>query len=346
MRLPARRDEHDEVLRTLQDLEAEVAPDSDGRPAASPDHVLYVVNTGHLCPYGEPEEPRTDAPVPRFDSSRADGEGVRVSVVDTGWWPKAATQHTWLHAGVVADPQDIEVINQAAIQEYGGHGTFVAGIVKCAAPSAHVQVEGALTHGGAVLESEIVEQLHQAYHEHGDPQLISISAGTHSRNNFRLIGFDALADALGVLGTKTLVIAAAGNDSSTKPFWPAAFGWAVGVGAVDPDAKVAKYSNHGPWVKVYARGTDHVNAFPVGTYTCYEPQNIHNGVPDVRNFKGLAQWSGTSFATPVVTGLIAAEMSRSGNLKDPSAAYATVFGAGIPGTDPDGNAITIVGPLT
>jgi hypothetical protein len=345
IQLPPRRDGEDEVLRTLKDLESVVRPDGD-KSAASPDHILYVTNWGQLCPYGEPEEPPTDVPVPHFNADANDGNGIKVSVVDTGWWPRAAPQHSWLNSGVEARPEDVEVIDPNAIHEYGGHGTFVAGVVRCTAPKVHIQVEGALTHGGAVLESKIVEQLHQAYHEHGDPNLISISAGTNSRGDFRLIAFDALMDDFHERGIPTLVIAAAGNASSSTPFWPAAFDWARGVGAVDPDASVAHYSNYGStWVDVYARGTDHVNAFPVGTYTCYEPQNIHNGVPDVRHFKGLAQWSGTSFATPIVTGLVAAEMSRDTTLS-PQEAFDNVVAAGIDGTDPDGKPIKIVGPLT
>ncbi|GAB4001324.1 S8 family peptidase [Nocardioides ultimimeridianus] len=340
--LPRRRDGEDEVLRTLDELEAAFPPDADGRPVVSPDHVLYVTSVGpHFCPHGEPEEPPTDVPVPRFDPDPDDGAEIRVSVVDTGWWPAAAGQHTWLAHGVVSEPADEEVINQTAIHEYGGHGTFVAGVLRGPAPKAHIQVEGALTHGGAVLESKIVAQLHQAYTERQHPQLISISAGTHSRSDFRLIAFDALMADLLERDIEPLVIAAAGNDGSSSPFWPAAFEWARGVGAVDPDAKVADYSNYGAdWVDVYARGTDHVNAFPVGTYPCYEPANAGQ----VRTFKGLAQWSGTSFATPIVTGLVAAEMSRNPGAKATDA-FAKVVKAGSPGTDPDGNAITIVGPL-
>jgi subtilisin family serine protease len=134
------------------------------------------------------------------------------------------------------------------------------------------------------------------------------------------------------------VVAAAGNDSSSSPFWPAAFEWVTGVGSVDANGHLSDFSNYGDWVNVYARGRDLVNAFPSGTYTCYEPQNIHNGVPDVRHFSSLAQWSGTSFSTPVVTGLIAAAKTPTNTIVDAHKAVmdsATVI---------DGR--KVVGPLT
>lgn len=269
-------------------------------------------------------------------------------MVDTGWW-KAAASHpitkNWV-ADVQADPEDEEVLTGSVIHEYAGHGTFVAGVIKCLAPGARVEVEGALTHGGAVYESDICEQLEQALDEDDLPQLISISAGTYTRKNLGLLGFEILMAKKGADdGVKTIVIAAAGNDESNDPFYPAAYDWVVGVGSVDLDGKRSKFSNYGKWVDVYARGRDLVNAFPVGTYTCHYPENktpqTQSGTPDVRHFDGLARWSGTSFATPMVTGAIAAHMSATGNLDDPKKAYDELFQAAQ--TGPGGE--KIIGPL-
>jgi len=105
-----------------------------------------------------------------------------------------------------------------------------------------------------------------------------------------------------------LIVAAAGNDRTDRPFWPAAFDWVVGVGSLDRDDTVSDFSDHGDWVDIYALGRDHVNAFPTGTYTCYEPPNVGQ----VRQFKNLAKWSGTSFSTPLISGLLAGIMTEHG----------------------------------
>lgn len=347
--LPQRRDGADDVLATLDDLEKSgVIREGE----ATPDHVVYVCILGRMCPATEPEVPRSRRPWPpqaSYDKKLAEDEKIRVAVVDTGLWKQAldSNETPWLESDdVFADGADTENVNGAAIHEYAGHGTFVAGVIECLAPETHIDVEGALPYGGAVYESRICRQIEDALKENR-PHVVSISAGTHTRGGHPMLSFVLLAQ-----NNKfderddVLIVAAAGNDGSNERFWPAAFAehypWVVSVGSVDPDKKVSDFSNYGKdWVSVYARGRNLVNAFPKGTYKCYEPPNVG----EVRKFNGLAQWSGTSFSTPIVTGLIAAEMRDHG--LSARAAWDVVRKTAITHHDSRiGEDIEIVGPLT
>lgn len=292
--LPPGRD----VPEVLDELDAAL-----GVGVATPDHLMWVV-PGSYCPATEPEEPGTKSPLPSVSWATGNGHGVLVSVVDTGWHPPAATDPVtpWL-AGVTGD---VESIDPANIHPYAGHGTFIAGVVRCEAPSAEVRVEGFFPLAGATFESDMVVQLCQAL-ELG-PDIISLSAGTTTRANRPTLSLEVFHQNFLSKVKGTVLVAAAGNDATRAPFWPAAFPWAISVGAIDASGQRASFSNFGSWVDVYALGVDLVNAYPHGDFTCVEPPHVG----DVRHFEGLCRWSGTSFSTPVVAGKIAARMSQTG----------------------------------
>ncbi len=286
------------VTELLAELDSQV-----GIGVATPDHILYVT-PGRACPATEPEEPRTPDPHPALTGDHDAGKGVFVSVVDTGWYPPAESDPLtpWL-AGVTGDA---EVIDPNDIHPYAGHGTFIAGVIRCEAPGTEIRVEGFLPKGGAMFESDMTVQLCQALAL--GPDIISFSAGSTTRDDRPPLSFEVFWENFLRHVKGTVLVAAAGNDSTRAPFWPAAFPWAISVGALDPHGQRADFSNFGSWVDVYALGVDMVNAYPHGTYFTHEPPVVG----EERHFKGLARWSGTSFATPLVAGKIAARMSKTG----------------------------------
>ena len=75
-------------------------------------------------------------------------------------------------------------LNGPDLRPYAGHGTFIAGVVRCVAPETRIYVEGFAiggVGGGGILESDLVVQLEQALRH--DPQVINLSAGCRTRRD-------------------------------------------------------------------------------------------------------------------------------------------------------------------
>lgn len=266
--------------------------------------LLVWVSSVSPCPATEPIEvppgiPPDPAPVP----GDCDGRGVKVLAVDVGW---SESDAYWL-AGVDGDEEvAFEPQNSTDIKPYAGHGTFIAGVIRCIAPRTEIVVKGFLNRAGADFGSNLVVKLEEALAE--NPDLISLSAGTKAGDSARLLAMDVFLEHLSRL-KGVIVVAAAGNDGKREFFFPAASPQTVSVGALGEDRRHrAGFSNYGGWVDVYAPGEDIVNAYLTGRYTCTEFPHEN----EVREFAGMARWSGTSFSTPVVAGLIAGRMSATG----------------------------------
>ncbi|GGW10440.1 protease [Streptomyces capoamus] len=337
------------------------AEDRRGRRLAGRNHVVHIAV--NACPGDEPVPvARTEPANPgAAEDSYDPATAVGVLVVDTGLVHDHRSYPLLAHT--TGDAQLTETDDDGVLHQYVGHGTFIAGVLAAVAPNTDITVRGTLNDAGAVLESEFGALLFEAVDRDGWPDIISLSAGTPSPDADGLIGLDGFLREL--RDQRTLLVAAAGNNGSDTPFWPAAYAalpeyadCVLSVGALRADgASGACFTNHGPWVRVHAPGerlTSALTGFttPVpyvyqhSTYdscrfgadypcTCRYPR--HTGVlsegrestggkPDQVMFDGLAQWSGTSFATPVAAGLVAARMSAYRE-RDPRAAAAGLLAA-------------------
>ena len=315
--LPAARDvDAASVHSVLRDIEA-----VEGPHVAGLDHLFYVCV--HSCAAIEPEPALANAdpvPLPQTAVRSNHGLGVRVEVFDTGLLEDAAARHDWM-AGVTGDVEDPLDAHQR-IRQDAGHGTFAAGCVRATAPAAGVHVvdasrlpgrDSGSAGIGAIFESELAELLHRRLVAPEDsdqpvevPDVLVLNFAGTTHNGAPPVALAALYDSVIQHLKELVIIAPAGNEGDKRKNWPASFAWVVSVGALDENQRrIASWSNRGRSIDVYAPGDRLVNAFATGKY---KPTWDGQDNPEIE-FEGMATWSGTSFATPLVAGLVASRMS-------------------------------------
>jgi subtilisin family serine protease len=270
-------------------------------PLVQPHHVL--VGFGNIM--GNPSSPpRVSGALPPPDPSRlAEGAGVTVGVCDTGIWPDAGVFHpSWLGGSYApeVDDEDALFTHADVLALQGGHGTFVAGVVRQGAPGVSLDPERALNSTGIGDEAMLVDAIGRL---DDNVSIVNLSLGCYTQDDVPSL---PLANAVAALPTKVAVVASAGNSGAARPSWPAALDRVVAVAAVAETAGgivPAEYSNFGSWVDASAIGER--------TSTYVKGRLDLPGVPQ-QQFAGFASWAGTSFAAPYVAGRLAAMMTSDG----------------------------------
>jgi subtilisin family serine protease len=249
---------------------------------------------------------------------------VTVGVLDTG----VRSEHDWLSrydvAGVGADFDESQLGKldhepNTSLDRQAGHGTFIAGIVLQQAPLASVRVASVLDPDGVGDEETIIAGLIAL----SDAEILNLSLGGYSYDDAAPIGIGGLLTSMYEERPDRVIVAAAGNNNASRPFWPAAFKRVIAVAALT-EAKTptrAPFSNFGWWVDACVPG---VNV--KSTFVAWDGMVTTTNAP--ATFKDFAKWAGTSFSAPKVAGTIAALVSRKG-MTPAEAAFTAVYSGGL-----------------
>jgi subtilisin family serine protease len=88
----------------------------------------------------------------------------------------------------------------------------------------------------------------------------------------------------------------------------------LSVGALNPSATKALFSNEAPWVRCWATGAAVVSTFPndvQGAITAGVSPRTDRGALDPDDFRaGFAVWDGTSFAAPLAAAEITSQLIK------------------------------------
>lgn len=220
----------------------------------------------------------------------------------------------------------LDVLEPEGLDLGAGHGTFVAGIIGRVTPAPIVMIR-AFDTDGVGSDHAIARAIRRAAavfeEQSGGRGVLNLSFGVETVSDSA--EDQALRAALDALPPEVVVVAAAGNEDTGRPFWPATSKRTIAVAALAADGAPAAWSNHGPWVDFSTLGEGLAAPYVTGRETqgTGDPGDPFDEYPE--EFTGpnpFAAWEGTSFAAAQVSGEAANLL-----LDDPTTTRAAVVAA-------------------
>lgn len=222
----------------------------------------------------------------------AKGNGVKIGIIDTGIrFSGESPDHEDLSANVfLPSGLNLDLVNNDPIPEdTNGHGTHVAGTAAAVGNNAKGVV-------GVAFDAQIIPIKVIS----GDETFFPYSRLAQGIAAAQVAGCDVVNMSLGgtflskalheaiqeAYSQGIVLVAAAGNNSNSKMFYPAAYPEVMAVGATESTDSRASFSNYGEWVDIAAPGNE-----------------IRSTLGWASNAYG--NLSGTSMASPHVSGAAA-----------------------------------------
>lgn len=210
------------------------------------------------------------------------GSGIKVGVIDTG----ADINHIDLKDRI----KKYKDFTGEGIYDYNGHGTHVCGIIAASknnagitgvAPECELYIAKTFKKDGTGEEDDIIKAINWMIDENVDVINMSFSADCYTKEYYNVIKK--------AYNKNIIMVAAAGNEGEAGIGFPAKFGETICVGAVDIRKHKSNFSSVGERIDVSAAGTDILSCYPNNQY---------------------AILSGTSMATPIISGAVALIQAR------------------------------------
>jgi thermitase len=238
----------------------------------------------------------------------ARGRETKIAIVDSG----IDKDHPDI--GKIAAQKDF-VRGDAVADDRYGHGTHVAGVaaaltdngrgVAGGCPACGLLVAKVLDSRGNTTDATLVSGINWSVNN--GAEVINLSLGG-------LADSDVLDSVNDAAAKGAVIVAAAGNEGTTVPQYPAAYSKAIAVSATNANDDLAGFSSRGNWVDLAAPGTNILSTSAGG---------------------GYYQESGTSASAPFVSalaGLLASQGKGAGEIRQRMQSTATDLGPA--GDDP------------